>query len=58
MSDEKSDAIDKADPHLVALATIESAKLFVDRAHPGPSREKALVHTKLDEAALWLGAMK
>lgn len=33
---------------------IQGAKVAVDSAHPGPSREKAMVHTKLDEALLWL----
>lgn len=40
--------------HEGAERAIQSAKMAVDSAHPGPSREKALVHTKLDEALLWL----
>lgn len=40
-----------------SIAAVENAiieaKRVLDKAAPGPSREKSLVHTKLDEALMW-----
>jgi hypothetical protein len=36
------------------LKLIDEAKEALDRASPGPSREKALTQTKLDEAKHWI----
>lgn len=41
-----------------ALLSIEHAKRVLESAFYAPSREKALALTKLDEAALWIGAIK
>lgn len=41
-------------PSRTVEGLIHEAKEELDKAHPGPSREKAMVHTKLDEALLWL----
>jgi hypothetical protein len=41
------------DPAMLILL----AKEGLDRSHPGPTREKAMVHTKLDEALLWLSSI-
>jgi hypothetical protein len=41
-------------PHKAVSDAITKAKLLLDEQFITPSREKAMVHTKLDEAILWL----
>jgi hypothetical protein len=36
----------------------DALRAAIDAAHPQPSRERALAHTKLDECGLWLSAAK
>ncbi len=57
MSDTEQTATND-DPIACAQHAVQDAKARLDRLFPGPSREKALAQTKLDEALLWIGAIK